>query len=94
MDSVNSRDIKCAVSGLRHLPGFFLCFLCSHFFSCDFYATFFDEQPVWVSTILSLFKVLLGPSSSHSHVPGILSLIFNIDKTEPVNYSSWEPQVL
>lgn len=32
------------------------------FFSCDFYATFFDEQPAWVSTILSLFKVLLEPS--------------------------------
>lgn len=32
VDSVNSRDIKLAVSGLHHLPGFFLCFLCSPFF--------------------------------------------------------------
>lgn len=35
MSSVNSRDIKHAVSRLRHLPGFFLRFLCSHFFPCD-----------------------------------------------------------
>lgn len=43
MDSVNSRDIKCAVSRLHHLPGFFV-FSMFTFFSCDFYATFFGEH--------------------------------------------------
>lgn len=92
MGSVNSRDIKCAVSRLHHLPGFFV-FSMFTFFSCDFYATFFGEQPVWVP-FYHCSKRCSSPSSSHNQVPGILSLIFNVNETEPVNYSSWEPQVL
>lgn len=59
MGSVNSRDIKCAVSRLHHLPGFFV-FSMFTFFSCDFYATFFGEQPVWVP-FYHMFKALFEP---------------------------------
>lgn len=84
MDSVNSRDIKCAVSRLHHLPGFFV-FSMFTFFSCDFYATFFGEQPVWVP-FYHCSKRCWTPSSSHNQVPGILSLIFNVNRTSELQF--------
>lgn len=77
MSSVSSRDIKRAVSRPRHLPGFFLRFLCSHFFSCDFYATFFDVQQIWVPVIVAVESTVRFLSSCHNYGPGILLLIFN-----------------
>lgn len=76
VSSVSSRDIKRAVSRLRHLPGFFLRFLCSHFFPATFMLHFsmcnkFGCQFIAAeSTVRSL-------SSCHNYVPGILLLIFN-----------------